>query len=399
MAFLTFLQDIVASRLFLLALLFRLALLCWSVYQDGSLAVQYTDLDYRVFNDAAAAVLAGGSPYSRATYRYPPLFAWLLVPGHWLGCPALWGKALFVLGDLAVGGLQVSVLQGQGLPRRAARLAAALFLLSPIAAVTSTRGSADSLACALCLAALASLLRGRLALAGAALGLATHLRLYPIIYALPCALHLALRGPGQGAAVSWLPQALRRLLAFGAPAAAALLLPTAAAYALYGQDAISEAYLHHASRLDTRHNFSPLWLPLHMGQQQQQQQQGASWAAATPLALLAATLVGALAWRHLPACLFLQTLAFTALNRVLTAQYFSWWMALLPLLAARTAMPPAAAAACAALWLAAQLHWLAWAFELELGGEAVHQQVHHASLALAAAHAVLGGAVAGYHQW
>jgi hypothetical protein len=80
---------------------------------------------------------------------------------------------------------------------------------------------------------------------------------------------------------------------------------------------------------------------------QQQAQQSASWAASTPLALLAATLVGALAWRHLPACLFLQTLAFTALNRVLTAQYFNWWMALLPLLAPRSRMPVGVACACA----------------------------------------------------
>lgn len=386
-----FLLDFVLRRLFVLSLALRLALLAFGEWQDRHLAVKYTDVDYAVFTDASFSVAQGGSPYERATYRYPPLFAWLLLPGHFLQCSWLWGKCLFVAGDLAVGALQWSALRAQGLSDRASRLATSLFLLSPIAAVTSTRGSADSLACALALCALAGLLHGRPALGGLALGLAVHVRIYPIIYALPCALHLLLQQSPHNATAS---AAAARLAAFGALAALAAAVPTGVAYWAYGWDAIGEAYLHHASRVDVRHNFSPLWLPIYMAAPAPAPP---SLAAALPLSLLAALAVGAAAWRDLPACFFLQTLAFTALNKVLTAQYFSWWLALLPLMAGTTRLPLGAAAALGACWLAAELHWLFWAFKLELGGESVFLQLHGASLLLLAAHALLGGSMVYFH--
>jgi len=129
--------EFTLARLFLIALLLRLSLLCFGLWQDANFPVKYTDLDYAVFTEAAEAVASGGSPYARATYRYPPLFAWLLVPGEYFNCRGIWGKALFCFCDLLVGALQFCILRAQGLDWRACRIAAALFLLSPMAAVTS----------------------------------------------------------------------------------------------------------------------------------------------------------------------------------------------------------------------------------------------------------------------
>ena len=55
----------------------------------------------QVVTDGARHVAAGGSPFDRATYRYTPLLAWLMLPNVWVH-PAV-GKLLFCAADLVAG--------------------------------------------------------------------------------------------------------------------------------------------------------------------------------------------------------------------------------------------------------------------------------------------------------
>lgn len=71
----------------------RVFLIIYGEWQDTHMEVRYTDVDYLVFSDAAALVVAGKSPYQRSTYRYSPLIAILLVPNSFIH-PS-WGKFIF----------------------------------------------------------------------------------------------------------------------------------------------------------------------------------------------------------------------------------------------------------------------------------------------------------------
>ena len=57
---------------FVLAVLLRVALLGYAEWQDANFAVKYTDVDYKVFTDAVAAI-ANGSLHSAARVPVHPL--------------------------------------------------------------------------------------------------------------------------------------------------------------------------------------------------------------------------------------------------------------------------------------------------------------------------------------
>ena len=391
------LKHLLERNVFTYAVVLRVVLLVYAAWHDAALPIRYTDVDYTVFSGAAALVAAGRSPYAQPGYRYPPAVAWLLVPGVWLGIPGLWGRALFAIGDVLCGAVAVAAAEAAGAPRAVARASAGLLLLSPLSAVLSTRGSMDSLSCLLCLAvALVAEapagLRHRAPLLGAAVGAAVHLRLYPVIYVLPLSLHLLFppRRPAAAGTANF-GAALSFLLA----AAAAFAAPTGLALWAHGWDAVRQAYLYHGARVDAAHSFSPLWVHIHASLAAGGD---GGWAVAAPWSLLAALAVGAAAWRDPALCLFLQTLAFVSLNRVVTAQYFSWWAALLPLLAPRCTLGRAPAAALGGAWLAAYAHWLLWAYRLEHLALPVHRQLGAAAWLFFAANAAVGVAAARYRR-
>jgi GPI mannosyltransferase 1 subunit M len=182
--------------LYTLSFLLRAALLLYGLYQDANSPLKYTDIDYMVFTDAARYIHQGRSPYDRETYRYTPLLAWLLLPTAWETKSYIWnvalfssGKILFAMADLVAGWLIELVLRmgedgkGNEMSPRKARRYAAIWLLNPMVATISTRGSSEGLLAVLVMALLWAVLARKVALAGVFLGFGVHFKIYPFIYA------------------------------------------------------------------------------------------------------------------------------------------------------------------------------------------------------------------------
>lgn len=165
------------------AVALRVVLFFYGLWQDANSPMKYTDIDYYVFTDAARFTFHGHSPYDRETYRYTPLLAWMLLPTAWSGTWFSFGKVLFAVGDVVAGWLIVLVLRGRKMEMERALKFASIWLLNPMVATISTRGSSEGLLGVMVTALLWAIMQRRITLAGMLLGLGVHFKIYPFIYA------------------------------------------------------------------------------------------------------------------------------------------------------------------------------------------------------------------------
>jgi phosphatidylinositol glycan class M len=188
------------TRLILsISLLFRILLLLWGEYQDTHSPLKYTDIDYLVFTDASRYIYNHQSPYLRDTYRYTPLLAWLLYPTaispRWFP----FGKVVFAVGDVVTGYL-IFLLLKQRMHKAKAMQYACIWLLNPMVANISTRGSSEGLLAVIVVGMLWAVETGRTRLGGCLLGLGVHFKIYPFVYAVSLVVWLdgGLGGRGGG---------------------------------------------------------------------------------------------------------------------------------------------------------------------------------------------------------
>lgn len=336
--------------------------------------------------------------------------------------PNVWfrpfGKLLFCAIDILIGWMTHDILTMRGFTSKSAAIHTALFLLSPITTNVSTRGNADSIVCALVVAAVYLLIRKRARLAAVCFGLAVHMKIYPIIYALPLVLFLdkdyepadfadesssvAVKDGRNSSAgflaryviapltsvYQWCRAFLTwRRVEFGLVSGSVCLLLTALFYHVYGFTFLYETYLYHAVRTDNRHNFSPYFYDLYL-RYDRPSRAGAGLMSFLPQ-FGTVLLLGALYCKDLPFTLFAQTLAFVAFNKVCTAQYFHWYMCILPLMTPQTRMGWQMAVGLLVLWFATELHWNYWSYWLEIQGQSTFLWVWVAGLLFFAANIIV----------
>ena len=166
------------------AIALRIILFFYGLWQDANSPIKYTDIDYYVFTDAARFTAHGYTPYDRETYRYTPMLAWMLLPTTWSGTWFSFGKILFAIGDVVAGWLMVLVLRNsKNMATDHALRFASIWLLNPMVATISTRGSSEGLLGVLVIALLWAITQNRIFSAGFLLGLGVHFKIYPFIYA------------------------------------------------------------------------------------------------------------------------------------------------------------------------------------------------------------------------
>lgn len=420
------------SRVLAISAVLRVALILYSEWHDAHSTVKYTDVDYRVFSDAAHFVLnptsanraqgylglwtGFGDPYTRATYRYTPLLALLLTPNEWLH-PSF-GKYLFAVCDLLAGMLMYRMLVDIILPlgakcegsasssvssadhsqekptdtttadarvlERYATLLVSVHLLNPLVFTISTRGSSEAILLLFVLSTIYCALKRRWNAAAVLLGLSTHWKIYPFIYGVAC-LGLVGNGVGRG----WKGYLRRmvdpRALKFGALSAATFAALGTLMYLIWGYPFLYESYLYHLHRLDHRHNFSPYFYLIYLTYPTQSspleldsmplgqrllRSPLTSFVPQMVLSLGTGLLFGRRRDDLVFAC-FVQTVVFVVFNKVCTSQYFLWYMIFLPLLIPRLRMSTRQALLYLGVWAGTQALWLSEAYKLEFLGQNV----------------------------
>ncbi|GFN92329.1 GPI mannosyltransferase 1 [Plakobranchus ocellatus] len=389
----------------------RIGFLFYGIWQDSTMRVKFTDVDYSVFTDAAQFITEGKSPFLRPTYRYTPLLAWILTSNIWIS--QLCGKVIFITFDLFVGQLIYQILIRLGHKKKICQYSALIWLLNPLCATVSSRGNAESVVAWLVLMTLSLLLQRKTAASAIFYALSIHFKIYPVTFALPIYLYLGMPSEpgtlllhkedsssakkfnkGRNIKVDVLKLVTHLLpnkerLIFMTVTSAVLGTLTLIFYWMYGWQFLFETYLYHIVRGDIRHNFSPYFYLLYL---MSANENGVPLCLRLLVFLPQAILLLVLAFKFYhrpPLCWFLSVFIFVAFNKVCTSQYFLWYLSLVPLVIPDLDLRILGLAKLLLLWLGGQAAWLLPAYLLEFQGYNTFLQIWISGLLFLTANALV----------
>lgn len=338
----------------------RILLILIGLIQDHLSEVNFTDVDYKVFTDAARQVYNGKSPYLRHTYRYSPLISYFLVPNMFT-CN-LFGKFFFSLCDIFMIDVICRILSLEGVSRSKCKFYSYFWLYNPLSIVISTRGNSDSFTSLFVLLTLLKFKEKKIFWAGIFHGIAIHLRLYPIVFSLP--LYMAIEDSHTTRVQKlFYPNKNRLLLIFSCLLTLGIL--TALFYYLYGYKFIDESILFHLKRVDFRHNYSVFFYLQYLSSIS-----GITLLTKSAMILPQLMLIILLSFAYgnkkdIAFCEMTLSFVLVAFNSVLTCQYFIWYLCLLPLCLPYMNCRRMEMVLVGNFWIVSQVAWLFPAYLLE----------------------------------
>ncbi|XP_014354975.2 GPI mannosyltransferase 1 [Papilio machaon] len=354
----------------------RLGLIVYGDYHDNNYDVGYTDVDYKVFTDAARHVLAGKSPYARHTYRYSPIIAYLLIPNILLH--KYFGKILFSVFDILLTIILKILVENQLKSKEGGRISnycSYFWLYNPLSIAISTRGNADSVSCFFIILSIFFLQTDKVkglikyVLSGILLGISIHLRIYPLAFSFPmylslCEYKINRNTDLKTGFLALLPNKKQLFLAFSC--IFTLIIITYTMFLKYGYEFLFETYIYHLFRKDTKHNFSVLFYYSYLTMDELIFDVVKHVSQILELFILfVLSLSFGCEAKTLPFALFCQSVILVAFNSVMTSQYFIWFLSLLPLVVHNLRLKPVVALSLSMIWFAAQGAWLFYAYLLE----------------------------------
>ena len=373
-----------------IALALRIGFFLFGLYQDEYMVVKYTDIDYMVFTDAARYVAVGASPYMRETYRYTPLLAWMMYPTSWGGWWFSFGKFVFMVSDLVTGVIVLRMLQkirvkGEPLSHNKLIILSSIWLLNPMVITISTRGSSESVLTVMIMMGLSMAMNNQAIGAGIWMGLAIHFKIYPIIYIPSIMLYLAKYSRGFFPTIPIVKWINAKNCTFAIMSIATVALLNIVMYQIYGMEFLEHTYLYHLTRVDHRHNFSVYNVALYYKSAMAAlhtidldpllysiTKNLEKWAFVPQLGLSIFLIPLIFAQQNLVSCAFIQTFAFVTFNKVMTSQYFIWFLIFLPHMLATSKLLTSrkyTGIFMLTLWIITQALWLLNAYKLEFLGE------------------------------
>ena len=405
MAILNIFKNIFHHRRYKVSLTLRYLIIIITEYLYYNYGVLYTDIDYHVFSDGAKHVAKLESPYERETYRYTPLLAVLMIPNVKIWYPI--GKFLLSTIDVGVGYLIEKLLKEQQTQSKEEitfnevlkaendeafyNYASLFYLYNPLTIVICTRGSADCIITFLVLLSLIYLEKKKYILSAIIYGFAVHFKIYPIIYAPSIFLYLLYKEFVKNKQKEFPPipfferlffkviSTIKMLFSFIFTKIAISYIIISSSvffvflgifYKLIGYKFLYEYLLYHLIRKDHRHNYSIFYYTIYLTYDNPFSKY-LSLVTFLPQMLLILT-VTIFLYRDINLCLIVLTMIFVHFNKVITAQYFIWYLSLIPLIVHRNLLfnvKKCKALIMFSIWMFFELIWNTYSHLLEYEGK------------------------------